>query len=58
MIFTPMLGHLQLEQITVYDVRRTIWRKKEQGYDAAANQVRGLLKRMFDYAMTLGYVPL
>ena len=53
----PMLGHIQLEQITVDDVRRTIWRKKEQGYDAAANQVRGLLKRMFDYAMTLGYVP-
>ena len=53
----PMLGHLQLEQITVDDVRRTIWRKKEQGYDSAANQVRGLLKRMFDYAMTLGYVP-
>lgn len=53
----PMLGHIQLEQITVDDVRRTIWRKKEQGYDAAATQVRGLLKRMFDYAMTLGYVP-
>ena len=34
----------------------TIWRKKDQGYDASANQVRGLLKRMFDYAMTLGLV--
>ena len=53
----PMIGHIALDQISVDDVRRVIWRKKEQGYDAAANQVRGLLKRMFDYAMTLGLVP-
>ena len=53
----PMLGHIPLDQISIEDIRRTIWRKKEQGYDAAANQVRGLLKRMFDYAMTLGLVP-
>jgi integrase len=53
----PMLGNVALDQINVDDVRRVIWRKKDQGYDAAANQVRGLLKRMFDYAMTLGLVP-
>ena len=53
----PMMGHIPLDQISIEDIRRTIWRKKEQGYDAAANQVRGLLKRMFDYAMTLGLVP-
>lgn len=53
----PMIGDLSLDQITIEDVRRVIWRKKEQGYDAAANQVRGLLKRMFDYALTLGLVP-
>ncbi|RKG46444.1 DUF4102 domain-containing protein [Acinetobacter cumulans] len=53
----PMVGHIALDKISVDDVRRVIWRKKEQGYDAAANQVRGLLKRMFDYAMTLGLVP-
>lgn len=53
----PMMGYIPLDQISIEDVRRTIWRKKEQGYDAAANQVRGLLKRMFDYAMTLGLVP-
>lgn len=53
----PMMGHIPLDQISIEDIRRTIWRKKEQGYDAAANQVRGLLKRMFDYAMTLGIVP-
>lgn len=53
----PMIGHIALDQINVDDVRRVIWRKKDQGYDASANQVRGLLKRMFDYAMTLGLVP-
>lgn len=53
----PMIGNMAIEQINVDDVRRVIWRKKDQGYDAAANQVRGLLKRMFDYAMTLGIVP-
>ena len=53
----PMLGHIPLDQVSIEDIRRTIWRKKEQGYDAAANQVRGLLRRMFDYAVTLGLVP-
>lgn len=53
----PMIGKIPLDQVSIEDLRRVIWRKKEQGYDAAANQVRGLLKRMFDYAMTLGYVP-
>lgn len=53
----PIMGHIALNQISIEDIRRTIWRKKEQGYDASANQIRGLLKRMFDYAMTLGLVP-
>ena len=53
----PMMGSIPLDQVSIEDIRRTIWRKKEQGYDAAANQVRGLLKRMFDYAMTLGLLP-
>lgn len=33
-----------------------IWNKKEQGFHAAAGQVRGLLKRMRDYAMTCGLI--
>lgn len=53
----PFIGHIAVNKITTDDVRRVIWRKKEQGYDASANQVRGLLKRMFDYAVTLGIVP-
>ncbi|MFW1934681.1 tyrosine-type recombinase/integrase [Acinetobacter sp. ULE_I046] len=53
----PMIGNMDIDKVSVDDVRRVIWRKKDQGYDASANQVRGLLKRMFDYAMTLGLVP-
>lgn len=52
----PFIGDLPLNQITVDKVREVIWRKKDQGYDSAANQVRGLLKRMLDYAVTLGMV--
>lgn len=52
----PFIGHIPMKEISKEDVRRVIWRKKEQGYDAAANQVRGLLKRMFDYAVTHDYV--
>lgn len=37
-------------------MRSVIWRKKEQGFDAAAGQVRGLLKRMFDYALACGLI--
>ena len=52
----PFIGDIPLNMVSTDDVRRVIWRKKEQGYDASANQVRGLLKRMFDYAVTLGMV--
>ena len=52
----PFIGGIPINMITTDDIRRVIWRKKEQGYDASANQVRGLLKRMFDYAVTLGMV--
>ena len=47
----PMLGNKLLQDITKDDVREVIWRKKDQGYDAAAAAVHGLLKRMFDYAV-------
>ena len=48
----PLIGDKRLTDITQADAVAVIWRKKDQGYDAAANQVRGLLKRMFDYAVT------
>ena len=52
----PAIGTKQLREVTIEDVRAIIWRKKEHGFDAAAGQIRGVLKRMFDYAMTCGLV--
>ena len=52
----PHIGSKPVRDITAEDVRSVIWRKKEQGFDTAAGQVRGLLKRMFDYALTCGLI--
>jgi integrase len=52
----PHIGGKALKDVTTDDVRNIIWLKKEQGFDAAAGQIRGLLKRLFDYAMTCGLV--
>ncbi|WDD95745.1 hypothetical protein Bsp3421_005925 [Burkholderia sp. FERM BP-3421] len=46
----PYIGMKPVCEVTAEDVRSVIWRKKEQGFDAAAGQIRGLLKRMLDYA--------
>lgn len=50
----PYIGSKLVREITAEDARYVIWKKKEQGFDAAAGQVRGLLKRMLDYAVTCG----
>lgn len=47
----PMIGTKRMVDISKQDVREVIWRKKDQGYDAAASQVHGLLKRIFNYAV-------
>ena len=53
----PAIGSKAIADVTTDDVRAIIWRKKDEGFDAAAGQVRGVLKRMFDYAMTCGVSP-
>ncbi len=50
----PHIGDKPVKQINAEDVRSVVWKKKEQGFDAAAGQIRGLLKRMLDYAVTCG----
>lgn len=50
----PAIGKKPVSAVTVEDVRSIIWKKKEQGFDAAAGNIRGVLKRLFDYAMTCG----
>jgi len=52
----PAIGAKAVRDVTTEDVRAIIWKKKDEGFDAAAGQVRGVLKRLFDYAMTAGLV--
>lgn len=50
----PFIGTKAMRDVTTEDVRSIIWRKKDHGFDAAAGQIRGILKRLMDYAMTCG----
>lgn len=52
----PAIGTKPVRDVTTEDVRAIIWKKKDEGFDAAAGQVRGVLKRLFDYAMTAGLI--
>ena len=50
----PAIGTKPVRDVTTEDVRSIIWRKKDEGFDAAAGEIRGVLKRLFDYALTAG----
>jgi integrase len=50
----PAIGTKPVRDVTTEDVRSIIWRKKDEGFDAAAGEIRGVLKRLFDYALTCG----
>lgn len=52
----PAIGLKPVRDVTTEDVRAIIWRKKDEGFDAAAGNIRGVLKRLFDYAMTAGLI--
>ncbi|WP_242616881.1 tyrosine-type recombinase/integrase [Rivibacter subsaxonicus] len=52
----PAIGALQVSEVSAEDVRSIIWAKKAHGFDAAAADIRGLLKRLFDYAITCGLI--
>lgn len=52
----PAIGSKPVRDVTTEDVRAIIWKKKDEGFDAAAGNIRGVLKRLFDYAMTAGLV--
>ncbi len=52
----PAIGAKPVCLVTTEDVRAIIWRKKDEGFDAAAGEIRGVLKRLFDYAQTAGLV--
>lgn len=52
----PAIGTKAVRDVTTEDVRAIIWKKKDEGFDAAAGQIRGVLKRLFDFAQTAGLV--
>lgn len=52
----PFIGEKPMRDVSTEDVRAIIWRKKDEGFDAAAGEIRGVLKRMFDYGLTAGLV--
>ncbi|WP_026096305.1 site-specific integrase [Ideonella sp. B508-1] len=52
----PAIGAKPVSEVTTEDVRAIVWKKKDEGFDAAAGQIRGVLKRLFDFAMTAGLV--
>ena len=52
----PAIGAKAVRDVTTEDVRAIIWRKKDEGFDAAAGNIRSVLKRLFDYAQTAGLV--
>ncbi|ALR08948.2 integrase [Xylella fastidiosa] len=53
----PFVGDKPMREVTAEEIRSLIWRKKEQGFDATAGQIRGVLKRLCDYAVTCGLMP-
>lgn len=52
----PAIGQKLIVEVTTEDVRAVIWAKKIEGFDAAAADLRGLLKRLFDFAVTCGHL--
>jgi integrase len=54
----PAIGAKPVRDVTTEDVRAIIWRKKDEGFDAAAAAIRGVLKRLFDFAQTAGLVTM
>jgi integrase len=50
----PSFGTKLVRDVTTEDARAVIWKKKAEGFDAAAGEIRGVLKRFFDFAITCG----
>jgi len=50
----PALGQKPLRQVTAADVQTLVFRKRDNGKESAAAQIRNLIKRVFDYAVVCG----
>jgi integrase len=47
----PTLGDRLLKDVTALDVQALVYRKRDNGQVSAAIQLRGVMKRVFDYAI-------
>jgi len=54
----PVLGDRPLKEITALDVQAIVYRKRDNGRVAAAMQLRGVIKQMFDYAIEVQQVTM
>jgi integrase len=54
----PTLGEKLLKDVTALDVQALVYRKRDNGRIAAAIQLRGVMKQMFDYALEVQLVML
>ncbi len=54
----PAFGSMSMRDVTAQDVQRLVFRKRDNGFEAAAAQLRNLLKRTFDYAVVCGLVTI
>jgi integrase len=50
----PALGGKQLREVTAADVQALVFRKRDNGQESAAAEMRNLIKRVFDYAIVCG----
>ena len=54
----PAFGSVSMRDVTAQDVQRLVFRKRDNGFEASAAQLRNLLKRVFDYAVVCGLVTI
>ena len=50
----PAFGNKALKDVTAADVQTLVFRKRDNGREAAAAAIRSLIKRLFDYAIVRG----
>jgi integrase len=50
----PALGTKTLREVTATDVQALVFRKRDNGQETAAAEMRNLIKRIFDYAIVCG----
>ena len=54
----PAFAGIPLRDVIAQDVQRLVFRKRDNGFPAAAADIRNLIKRIFDYAVVCGLVTI